>query len=170
MPDTKPDGRTYAAGKPKQVTKQQSAKRSRCHRKRMKAEEDMKVAQKELASVEKELDIKKQFLDTMSKAPTPAEQRKALLALFAERGVNPIEELLQFTEDPDIKKTDKIAIWKELASFTQPKLKSVDVQANVQGEMKILTVDYSKVIKDDIIDVTEDDYEEFLSDQDKNGN
>jgi hypothetical protein len=169
VPDKKPDGRTYAAGKPKQVTKQQSAKRSRCHRKRMKAEEDMKVAQKELASVEKELDIKKQFLDTMSKAPTPAEQRKALLALFAERGVNPIEELLQFTEDPDIKKTDKIAIWKELASFTQPKLKSVDVQANVQGEMKILTVDYSKVIKDDIINVTEGDYDEFLSDQDKNG-
>jgi|TARA_R100000081_G_C4767263_1_gene143475 hypothetical protein len=169
VPDKKPDGRTYAAGKPKQVTKQQSAKRSRCHRKRMKAEVDMKQAQKELASVEQELDIKKQFLDTMSKAPTPAEQRKALLALFAERGVNPIEELLQFTEDPDIKKTDKIAIWKELASFTQPKLKSVDVQANVQGEMKILTVDYSKVIKDDIINVTEDDYEEFLSDQDKNG-
>jgi hypothetical protein len=170
VPDKKPDGRTYAAGKPKQVTKQQSAKRSRCHRKRMKAEEDMKVAQKELASVEEELDIKKQFLDTMSKAPTPAEQRKALLALFAERGVNPIEELLQYTQDPDIKKSDKIAIWKELASFTQPKLKSVDVQANVQGEMKILTVDYSKVIKDDIINVTEDDYDEFLSDQDKHGN
>ena len=169
MPEKKPDGRTYEAGKPKQVIKQQAAKRSRCHRKKMKAEVDMKAAQKELAKVDEELDIKKQFLDTMSKAPTPAEQRKALLALFAERGVNPIEELLQFTQDPEIKKSDKIAIWKELASFTQPKLKSVDVQATVQGEMKILTVDYSKVIKDDIIDVSASDYEEFLSDQDRHG-
>lgn len=169
MPEKKPDGRTYEAGKPKQVIKQQAAKRSRCHRKKMKAEVDMKAAQKELAKVDEELDIKKQFLDTMSKAPTPAEQRKALLALFAERGVNPIEELLQFTQDPEIKKSDKIAIWKELASFTQPKLKSVDVQATVQGEMKILTVDYSKAIKDDIIDVSASDYEEFLSDQDKHG-
>lgn len=169
MPEKKPDGRTYEAGKPKQVIKQQAAKRSRCHRKKMKAEVDMKAAQKELAKVDEELDIKKQFLDTMSKAPTPAEQRKALLALFAERGVNPIEELLQFTQDPEIKKSDKIAIWKELASFTQPKLKSVDVQATVQGEMKILTVDYSKAIKDDIIDVSASDYEEFLSDQDRHG-
>jgi hypothetical protein len=169
VPEKKPDGRTYEAGKPKQVIKQQAAKRSRCHRKKMKAEVDMKAAQKELAKVDEELDIKKQFLDTMSKAPTPAEQRKALLALFAERGVNPIEELLQFTQDPEIKKSDKIAIWKELASFTQPKLKSVDVQATVQGEMKILTVDYSKAIKDDIIDVSASDYEEFLSDQDRHG-
>ena len=72
VPDKKPDGRTYEAGKPKQVIKQQSAKRSRCHRKKMKAEVDMKAAQKELAKVDQELDLKKQFLDTMSKAPTPA--------------------------------------------------------------------------------------------------
>ena len=151
------------------------AKRARCTRKRMKAEVDMKEAQKELGKVEKELGIKKQFLDTMSKAPTPAEQRKALLALFAERGINPIEELLQFTEDPDIKKTDKIAIWKELASFTQPKLKSVDVQATMQGEMKILTMDYSKVAKSDLAKpveeaiVDEESYDEFLSEEDKHG-
>ena len=173
VPDKKPDGRTYEAGKPKQVTKQQAAKRSRCHRKRMKAEVDMKEAQKDLAKVEKELGIKKQFLDTMSKAPTPAEQRKALLALFAERGINPIEELLTYTEDPDIKKTDKIAIWKELASFTQPKLKSVDVQATMQGEMKILTMDYSKVAKSDLAKpvedaiVDEEGYDEFLSEEEK---
>ena len=173
MPEEKIDKRTNAAGMPKQVRKQREAKRSRCNRKKMKAEIDMKQAQKELGKVEKELEIKKQFLDTMSKAPTPAEQRKALLALFAERGINPIEELLQFTEDPDIKKTDKIAIWKELASFTQPKLKSVDVQATMQGEMKILTMDYSKVAKSDLAKpvedaiVDEESYDEFLSEEEK---
>tara|TARA_B100001093_G_C26788193_1_gene997675 strand:- start:493 stop:1059 length:567 start_codon:yes stop_codon:yes gene_type:complete len=168
VPDKKPDGRTYAAGKPKQVIKQQSAKRSRCRRRKMKAEEDMKEAQKELKKVDAQLNVKKEFLDMMSKAPTPAEQRKALLAMFAERGINPIEQLLEYTQDPEIKKPDKIALWKELASYTQPKLKSVDVQATVQGEMKILTVDYSKVMKDDIIDVSGGEYDEFLSDQDKN--
>lgn len=173
MPQTKEkvDKRTYAAGKPKQVIKQQNAKRTRCHRKRMKAEEDMKVAQRELAKVEKELDIKQEFLDMMSKAPTPAQQRKALLALFAERGINPIEELMNYTSNDDVPLKEKIAIWKELASYTQPKLKSVDVQQTVTGEMKILTVDYSKVSKDaianaEVIDI-EEDYDEFVSDQDK---
>ena len=176
VPTKKPDGRTYAAGKkPKQVVKQQNAKRTRCHRKRMKAEEDMKVAQKELAKVEKDLSIKQQFLDMMSKAPTPAEQRKALLAMFAEKGINPIEELLGYTSNEDVPLKERIAIWKELASYTQPKLKSVDVQQNITGEMKIMTVDYSKVSKADmatavdaeIID-NEDGYDEFLSEEEKN--
>ena len=168
------DKRTNAAGKPKQVTKQQNAKRSRCHRKRMKAEVDMKDAQKELGQVEKELDIKKQFLDTMSKAPTPSEQRKALLALFSERGINPIEELLGYTKNDKVPLKEKIALWKELASYTQPKLKSVDVQQNITGEMKILTVDYASLKKEDLatpveeVDISEE-YDEFLSDQDKHG-
>jgi hypothetical protein len=169
----KTDGRTYAAGKtPKQVIKQQNAKRTRCHRKRMKAEEDMKVAKKELAKVEKDLSIKQQFRDMMATAPTPAEQRKALLAMFADRGINPIEELMKFTEDSDVSLKERIAIWKELASYTQPKLKSVDVQQTISGEMKIMTVDYSKISKSDIIDakIVEPDpqYDEFLSDEDKN--
>ena len=170
---SKPDGRTYAAGKPKQVTKQQSAKRSRCHRKRMKAEEDMKQAQKELRVVEKELDVKKQFLEMMAKAPTPSEQRKALLAMFAERGINPIEQLLEYTDSKDVPVKEKIALWKELASYTQPKLKSVDVQANVSGEFKVLTVDYSKIAKSDIEEAevidNEENYDEFISDQDRHG-
>jgi len=133
----------------------------------------MKDAQSQLAKVEKDLSIKQQFLDTMSKAPTPAEQRKALLAMFAERGINPIEELMNFTEDPDVAKKDKISIWKELASFTQPKLKSVDVQGTLSGEMKIMTVDYSKVVKSELANSIEaeivggDEYEEFLSEEDK---
>ena len=137
----------------------------------MKAE---KEAQGKLAKVEKDLSIKQQFLDTMSKAPTPAEQRKALLAMFAERGINPIDELMQFTDDPDVAKKDKISIWKELASFTQPKLKSVDVQGTMSGEMKILTVDYSNVSKSELAKTVdaeivdeEDDYNEFLSEEEK---
>ena len=140
----------------------------------MKAEKDMKEAQGKLAKVEKDLSIKQQFLDTMSKAPTPAEQRKALLAMFAERGINPIDELMQFTDDPDVAKKDKISIWKELASFTQPKLKSVDVQGTMSGEMKILTVDYSNVSKSELAKTVdaeivdeEDDYNEFLSEEEK---
>ena len=140
----------------------------------MKAEKDMKEAQGKLAKVEKDLSIKQQFLDTRSKAPTPAEQRKALLAMFAERGINPIDELMQYTDDPDVAKKDKISIWKELASFTQPKLKSVDVQGTLSGELKILTVDYSNVSKSELAKTVEaeivdedDDYDEFLSEEEK---
>ena len=175
-PTKKPDGRSYAAGKkPKQVVKQQNAKRTRCHRKRMKAEEDMKSAQKELAKVEKNLTIKQQFLDMMSEAPTPAEQRKALLALFADKGINPIEELMSFTVNDEVPLKERISIWKELASYTQPKLKSVDVQQNITGEMKIMTVDYSKVAKADLATVVDaevldndEGYGEFLSEEEKN--
>jgi hypothetical protein len=141
----------------------------------MKAEDDMKQAQKELKKVEKTLDTKKQFMDMMSNAPTPSEQRKALLAMFAERGINPIEELMNYTQDDSVAKKDKIAIWKELASFTQPKLKSVDVQQNITGEMKILSVDFSKVAKSDLAKevqadiVEEEGYDEFLSEEEKHG-
>ena len=139
----------------------------------MKAEVDMKKAQKELSKVENELAIKQQFLATMAAAPTPAEQRKALLAMFAERGINPIEELMTYTEDPEVAKKDKIAIWKELASFTQPKLKSVDVQGNLSAEMKIMTVDFSKVAKSDLAkpvnEVVYSDYDEFISEEEKHG-
>lgn len=172
MPTEKVDKRTYAAGKPKQVTKQQAAKRSRCHRKRMKAEKDMKEAQSKLRKVEKELTTKQQFLEIMSQAPTPAQQRKALLALFYEKGINPIEELLQYAADPDVEKRDKIAIWKEICSYTQPKLKSVDVQGTLSGEMKVMTVDYSKVSKSALAntveaEIVEAEYDEFLSEEDK---
>ncbi|BAQ92463.1 hypothetical protein [uncultured Mediterranean phage uvMED] len=168
-----PDGRTYASGKkPKQVVIQQAAKRSRCHRKRMKAEKDMKEAQGKLRKVEKELDVKQQFLEMMNSAPTPAQQRKALLALFYEKGINPIEELLGFAADPSVDKRDKIAIWKEICSYTQPKLKSVDVQGTLNGEMKVMTVDYSKVSKSTLANPVEaeivgEDYDEFMSEEDK---
>lgn len=162
--------------RPLQAQRKIDAKRSRCHRKRMKAEDDMKQAQKQLKKVEKTLDTKKQFMEMMSKAPTPSEQRKALLAMFAERGINPIEELMNFTQDDSVAKRDKIAIWKELASFTQPKLKSVDVQQSITGEMKILSVDFSKVAKSDLAKpveeaiVEEEGYDEFLSEEEKHGN
>jgi hypothetical protein len=138
----------------------------------MKAEDDMKEAQKELRKVEKELTTKQQFLEVMNQAPTPAQQRKALLALFYEKGINPIEELLNYTADPDIEKRDKIGIWKEICSYTQPKLKSVDVQGTLNGEMKVMTVDYSKVAKSALAnpveaEIVEAEYDEFLSDEDK---
>lgn len=168
----KVDKRTYAAGKPKQVIKQQAAKRSRCHRKRMKAEQDMKAAQSQLRKVEKELSTKQQFLEVMNSAPTPAQQRKALLALFYEKGINPIEELLNYAADPDVDKRDKIAIWKEICSYTQPKLKSVDVQGTLSGELKVMTVDYSKVSKSGLAkpvegEIVESSYDEFISDEDR---
>ena len=141
----------------------------------MKAEKDMKQAQKELVKVEKDLTIKQQFLEMMSQAPTPAQQRKALLAMFADKGINPIEELMNYTTNSEVPLKEKISIWKDLASYTQPKLKSVDVQQNITGEMKIMTVDYSKVAKADLAttvdaEVLDNDegYGEFLSEEEKN--
>ena len=123
--------------------------------------------------MERKLATKQQFLELMSQAPTPAQQRKALLAMFHERGISPIEELMNFTDDPDVDKKDKIAIWKELCSYTQPKLKSVDVQGTLSGEMKIMTVDYSKVSKSDLAKSVDAEivegqtYDEFLSEEEK---
>lgn len=159
---------------PTQAKKKREVKRTTCSRKKMKAEKDMEKAKKELVSVEKKLDIKQQFLSAMNNAPTPAQQRKALLALFAEKGINPIEELMNFTSDDEVPLKERISIWKELASYTQPKLKSVDISATVSGEMKVVTMDFSKLTQDqlmkqadaDIVDL--DDYNEFISEEDKN--
>lgn len=159
---------------PTQAKKKREVKRTTCSRKKMKAEKDMEKAKKDLVSVEKELNIKQQFLSAMSNAPTPAQQRKALLALFAEKGINPIEELMNFTSDDEVPLKERISIWKELASYTQPKLKSVDVSATVSGEMKVVTMDFSKLTQDqlikqadaDIVDL--DDYNEFISEEDRN--
>lgn len=162
--------------KPEQAKKKIAVKRTACHRKRMKAEKDMKQAQKELGKVEKQLDVKQQFLNAINNAPTPAQQRKALLALFAEKGINPIEELMKYTDDGEVPLKEKIAIWKELANYTQPKLKSVDISANVTGEMKVVTMDFSKVTQEqiskhveaEVIEVGED-YDEFISEEEKSG-
>lgn len=159
---------------PTQAKKKREVKRTTCTRKKMKAEKDMEKAKKDLVSVEKKLDIKQQFLNAMNSAPTPAQQRKALLALFAEKGINPIEELMKFTTDDEVPLKERISIWKELASYTQPKLKSVDISATVSGEMKVVTMDFSKVTQDqlikqadsDIVDL--EDYDEFISEEDKN--
>jgi len=159
---------------PTQAKKKREVKRTTCTRKKMKAEKDMEEAKKKLVSVEKQLDIKQQFLNAMNNAPTPAQQRKALLALFAEKGINPIEELMNFTADDEVPLKERISIWKELASYTQPKLKSVDISATVTGEMKVVTMDFSKMTQsqlmkqanEDILDI--EDYDEFVSEEDKN--
>ena len=83
---------------PDQAKKKREVKRTTCTRKKMKAEKDMEKAKKDLVSVQKELTVKQQFLEAMNNAPTPAQQRKALLALFAEKGINPIEELMNFSQ------------------------------------------------------------------------
>lgn len=174
--DPSADKRTTSNGVlPLQAKKKREVKRTTCTRKKMKAEKDMEKAKKDLLSVEKELTVKQQFLNAMSSAPTPAQQRKALLALFAEKGINPIEELMNFTSDDEVPLKERISIWKELASYTQPKLKSVDISANVTGEMKVVTMDFSKLTQDQLMkqaesDVVElEDYDEFVSEEDKHG-
>jgi hypothetical protein len=160
---------------PDQAKKKREVKRTTCTRKKMKAEKDMEKAKKDLVSVEKELTVKQQFLEAMNNAPTPAQQRKALLALFAEKGINPIEELMNFTSDDEVPLKERISIWKELASYTQPKLKSVDISATVSGEMKVITMDFSKLTQDQLMKHVEsevvdlEDYDEFISEEDKNG-
>ena len=159
---------------PTQAKKKREVKRTTCSRKKLKAEKDMDKAKKDLVSVEKKLDVKQQFLSAMNNAPTPAQQRKALLALFAEKGINPIEELMNFTTDDEVPLKERISIWKELASYTQPKLKSVDISATVTGEMKVVTMDFSKLTQaqlmkeadDDIVDI--EDYNEFVSEEVRN--
>ena len=142
---------------PTQAKKKREVKRTTCSRKKMKAEKDMEKAKKDLVSVEKKLDIKQQFLNAMNNAPTPAQQRKALLALFAEKGINPIEELMNFTSDDEVPLKERISIWKELASYTQPKLKSVDISATVSGEMKVVTMDFSKLTQSQLMKEADDD-------------
>lgn len=154
---------------PKQVKKQQEAKRGRQRRAATKAEKDMKEKKKELGKVERALSHKEHLLAMMAEAPSIAQQRKILFSMFSEAGFNPVEELIEHAQDKSLPLKERVKLKEKLMEYFQPKPKSVDIQASVTGEMTIQVVSFDGVTKADlepaipVEEVADTAYDEFLS-------
>lgn len=73
--------------------------------------------------------------------------RLAIRDICEKKDYKPLEELVDIVQDKDNKfkltLDQKIGIHKELLQYIAPKLKAVDIQANVQGDIKINVVRFS---------------------------
>ncbi len=177
--------------KPKQAAVQKKKKVDRCYKRRYKAERDLKVAEVELSAKEKEVaritDVRDQLMELMAKAPSPAEQRKIIMATFMEANFNPIEVMIDMVTDgnADLTDKDRANIVDKLASYFAPKPKTIDLQADMKSSVNINIVDYSKMTQKDLIAqtqeasdklvdeakiidiVSDEDYSEFESPEDQ---
>ena len=86
---------------PKQAKRKREVKRVTDTRKIPKATRELNALKKEMSSTEKKLAVKQQLLEMMSQAPTPAQQRKMVLAMFEDAGFNPLQALIEFVTEKD---------------------------------------------------------------------
>jgi len=156
--------------KPKQAAVQKKKKVDRCYKRRYKAERDLKVAEVELSAKEKEVAqitaVRDQLMELMAKAPSPAEQRKIIMATFMEAKFNPIEVMIDMVQDgnADLTDKDRANIVDKLASYFAPKPKTIDLQADMKSSVNINVVDYSKMTQKDLIAQTQDESNKLVDD------
>lgn len=148
--------KTLKGVKPKQAARQIKNKDMRDRARIPKATRELKAIQSEAQRTAKQLEVQKQMLELMASAPTPAQQRKIILGIFSESGVNPIQVMIDsLPKDPETgqvvaKTKDDLAIVSQLASYFAPKPKSIDLQAEVQGNLTINVTDFSKTTLGDL--------------------
>lgn len=147
--------KTLKGVKPKQAAKKIEQKRCRDTRRIPKASRELAALKSEAAQTEKQVAIQKQMLELMASAPTPSQQRKIILGIFQESGVNPIQimiDSLPRDDDGRIVATskDELSIVRDLAAYFAPKPKSIDLQAEVQGSLTINVTDFSKTTQTDL--------------------
>jgi len=175
------DKRFNQRGQPSAAKKRAKKKRENFQRtvkKRIpKAEAELAAIKDKVRTQKTQLTIAKnktqELLDAMSKAPTPAAQRKIVLGMICDSGLNPLKELLDMAK---VKSGAKALPAKErrdlllkLLEYQAPKPKSIDIQADVSSSLTVNVVDFAntsqKQLKEaDAIDVPEDaEFDEFLS-------
>lgn len=171
-------------GMPKQAQKQRTRKRVRDGKRTMATTKKLVERKKELVKTEKQLEVRQQMLELVSRAPTPAQQRKLIWATFEELGFNPITELIACVNELEDPK-DRASVIEKLSSMVISKPKSIDIEAEIKGGLTISVMDFSKTTQEDLkqvhrtlgadrldeaIDVTDtttDEYAEFESDEDR---
>jgi hypothetical protein len=115
-----------------------------------------------------------ELADALAAAPTPAAQRKIVLGMICESGVNPMAELLAMVKIktgknalPPDKRRDLLI---KLLEYQAPKPKSIDIQADVNSSLTIQVVNFEdtsqgqlKAASDQSTVEPDEHYNEFLS-------
>jgi hypothetical protein len=137
----------------------------------LKEREDALALQKEkLKEVSTEVEKKQELSTLLGPAPTNREIVSAVRELFHKKGFDPVNELVDIAmHDKDkMEMKDRIALLKTLAEFVVCKPKSMDINANVGGQIIVNAIDFTSVTesllkkasptKEEFIDA---DYDEF---------
>lgn len=69
--------------------------------------------------------------------------RKGIRDLCKRQGYDPIEEMIALAQDEDTPIDLKVRIHKEIAEYTVPKLRSIDINANVTTGLTVNVVKFS---------------------------
>jgi hypothetical protein len=151
--------KTLKGVKPKQAAKQIKRKACRDRRRLPKASQELKETKQELArtqrAVEKQKEIQAHLNELMANAPSPAQQRKVILGMFHEAGINPIQMMFDsFPKDengqPYAESKEDRAMLRDLAGYFAPKPKSIDLTATSQASVTIQTVDFANTTQKDL--------------------
>ena len=162
----------------KKAAKKRYNKQRTLKKHKLKAEQELADVKQQVTQQKIQLTTAKnktqELLEAMEKAPTPAAQRKIVLGMITESGLNPLKELLDMAKCktgknalPPDKRRDLLI---KLLEYQAPKPKSIDIQADVSSSLTINVVDYANTSQrqlkeaDEVIDVPEDsEFDEFLS-------
>lgn len=134
--------------------------------------------------LDKKIEERRETLEAMKMAPTPAKQRQILFAKFSEYEFDPIDTMIEYAKNKNVPMKDRVGMAKELASLAYAKPKSIDVQGELSSEVHIHVMDFNAMsqkqlkqasvaqaaIESEIVEaetVSEDEYDEFTGPEDR---
>ncbi len=77
--------------------------------------------------------------------PTRATLVADLVAIFKKYGVEPVEELIRMATQEGLSPDQRIKVWTELAAYRHPKLKSVEVNGQVDMNFTIVVKKFGEL-------------------------
>lgn len=118
------------------------------HRTRKRKLKKHETLNKKIHQAKKELESTQKLNELIAKAPTSKELQQAVLAMFAEKNFNPIEEMVRMVQKGEVGAKEKISLLKALSDF-YPKPKSIDIQGNIESSIVVQVTDFNtrKAIK-----------------------
>lgn len=135
-----------------------------------KIDKDIAEKQKEAKTLDEEIEVRRRMKELILKGPTPAEQRKAVLALMGEMNFSPLEELIKICQSAQTPKKDKIPILKHLSMFELSRPKPHDGQQEADASITVVAQDFTRVNVEKerraSVSQSRDEYDEFMEPSD----
>jgi hypothetical protein len=81
----------------------------------------------------------------------PTEMREALSVYFEKAKYDPVKEMIEAAQNPDVPIKERIGIHKEFIRYMAPSLKSIDIQQHVDANIKVIVRRFGE----DVLDLKE---------------
>ena len=135
-----------------------------------KIDKDIAEGAKILREQDQQIANREEIKTLAGSAPTITEMRAAVNGLFKSEDLNPIKELISLVKKTGkgaLSSREKASVLKTLAEYQAPKPKSVDIQADINANVSVAMIDFSKTGVENMKRTeaaTDEDYEEFEKD------